>query len=83
MRSGLGLGVVAQTVMESGPGPNDSNKTLYRTFWPSGTILSLQRKAISSCGHIILMTQTGLGNKSDRIDFVGDFRISPPRCSSR
>jgi hypothetical protein len=73
-----GLGLVAQIMFGSGPGSDDSNRTLYRTFRAfSGHSFFRKENAIRSCAHLMLVTQSGSGNKSHRLNFLGDFRSCP------
>jgi hypothetical protein len=71
---------------EFGPGSHD-DKTLYRTFRAvSGSFFPPQRpskKVICTCAHPVLVTQSGCGNKSHRLDFLGDYRSCPPPPPAR
>jgi hypothetical protein len=60
-----------------GPGSNDSNQTLYEHFGLSRAIIFFAKKVIRSCAHLMLVTQSGFGNKSHRLDFLWDFRSCP------
>jgi hypothetical protein len=60
-----------------GPSSNDSNKTKKEHFGLSRAIISHKEKVIRSCAHLMLVTQSGSGNKSHRLDFLGDFRSCP------
>jgi hypothetical protein len=74
-----GPGPVAQIIFGSEPGSNDSNETLYRTFrafWGHSFFFH-EDKVISSCAQLMLVTQSGSGNKSHRLDLLGDFRSCP------
>jgi hypothetical protein len=43
-------------------------------FGLSRAILFRKEKVIRSCAHLVVVTQSGSGNKSHRLDFLGDFR---------
>jgi hypothetical protein len=74
---GPGLGVVSQTMFGSEPGSNDSKSNFLEHFGLSGPFLFRGEKVIRSCAHLMLVTQSGSGNKSHRLDFLGDFRSCP------
>jgi hypothetical protein len=59
-----------------GPGLNYTNKTLYRTFRAfSGHYFLAMKKVFLAA--LMLVTQSGSGNKSHQQDFLGDFRSCP------
>jgi hypothetical protein len=74
---GPGPGLVAQMMFGFGLGSNYSNQT----FWNiSGFLCPFcfsNKKVIRSCVHLILVTQSGSGNKSRRLDFPGVFVAAP------
>jgi hypothetical protein len=39
-----------------------------------GPLFFCKDKVIHSCTHLMLITQSGSGNKSHKLDFLGDFR---------
>jgi hypothetical protein len=70
-----GLGLAAQTIFGSWPGSNDRNQTLYSGFL--GPFFFRKEKVIRSCTHLMLVIQSGSGNKSHGLGFIGDFRSCP------
>jgi hypothetical protein len=60
----------AQVRAEFGPGSNNSNQTAGFL----GPFFLCRQKVIRSCAHLMLVTQSGSGNKSHRLDFLSDFR---------
>jgi hypothetical protein len=72
------LDLVTQIMFGSGPGSNDTNQMLYRTFQAfSDHSFFYKEKVICSCAHLMLVTQLGSRNKSHRLDFLRDFRSCP------
>jgi hypothetical protein len=73
-----GPGLVAQIMFESGPGSGlviiIAIKHYIEYFGLSRAILFSQKEVVCSCAHRMLVTQSGSGNKSHRLDFLGDFR---------
>jgi hypothetical protein len=73
-----------------GPGPGSTDNVQVRAEfkWQQSSLIyntsgSLEpfvfrkEKVIRSCAHLMLVTQSGFGNKSHRLDFLGDFRSCP------
>jgi hypothetical protein len=60
-----------------GRGSNYSNQTFSQLFGLSRAILFRKENVIRSFAHIMLVTQSGSGNKSHRLDFLGDLRRCP------
>jgi hypothetical protein len=78
---GPGLVLVAQILFGSVPGSGLVQIIAITCFlnisdflWP---FLFRKEKAIRSCAQLMLVTQSGSGNKSLRLDFLGDFRSCP------
>jgi hypothetical protein len=61
-----------------GPGSKDSNQTLCRTFRAFlGHYFFRKGKPSRICAHLVLVTQSGSGHKSHRLDFLAGFRSWP------
>jgi hypothetical protein len=78
----LGPGLVAQILFGSGPGSGEVQmiaiKRRIEHFGLSWTILFfLKEQFIRSCAHLMLVTQSGSGNKFHQLDFLGDFSRCP------
>jgi hypothetical protein len=74
-----GPGLVAQTVFESGPVSGliqiIAVKRYIEHFVLSRAIVFFHKeKVVRTCAHLMLVTLSGSGNKSHRLDFLGDFR---------
>jgi hypothetical protein len=78
---GPGSGLVVQIIfgVRAGlrPGSNDSNQMLHGTFRAFSGYFFRKEKVIRSCAHLMLVTQSGSGNKSHRLDCLGNFRSCP------
>jgi hypothetical protein len=76
--TGPGLRLVAQIMFGFEPGSNYRNQTLHRTFrafWDQSFFAKI--KVTRSFADLMLVTQSGSGNKSHRLDFLWDFRSCP------
>jgi hypothetical protein len=78
---GPALGLVAQIMFGPRPGSGFIHVIAIRHkiehFGFSRAILFWQRKVIHSCAHLMLLTQSGSGNRSHQLYFLGDFRSCP------
>jgi hypothetical protein len=82
--SGLGLGLVAQIMFESGPSSDlvqmlaiKPHRRHFDLSWPIVPPPPPQRTLIRSCSHLKLVTQSDSGKKSYWLDFIRDFRSCP------
>jgi hypothetical protein len=75
---GSGLGLVAHIMFGSGPGLDLVQMKAIKLFFNIsgfiGPFLFRKEKVIRSCSHLMLVTQSGSGNKSHWLDFLRDFR---------
>jgi hypothetical protein len=80
----MGPGLVAQRSFGSGRRSNVSNQKQNRTFRAlTGHYFFRKEKLVHSYSQLKLVTQSDSGNKSDRIDFLGDFRSCPKQAIVR